>query len=93
MSALLNRYESKLKIVKKEEAFNLGALTDYGRMKDKLYTEVVSAEKNADLDKVTLKEDVLKKYFPKSYTPKQMEDTIIKLLEQWQKKRERDMSR
>ena len=36
-----------------------------------------------------IKQDVLKRYFPKSYTPKQMEDTIIKLLEQWQKKRER----
>ena len=38
------------------------------------------------MDKVTIKPDVLKKYFPKSYTPKQMEDTIIKLLEQWQQK-------
>lgn len=47
---------------------------------------IMSEEKKSDLDKVTIKSDVLKKYFPKSYTPKQMEDTIIKLLEQWQKK-------
>ena len=40
-----------------------------------------------------LKNDVLRKYFPKSYTPKQMEDTIIKLLEQWQKKRQREAER
>ena len=47
---------------------------------------IMSEEKKTDLDKVTIKNDVLKKYFPKSYTPKQMEDTIIKLLEQWQRK-------
>ena len=54
---------------------------------------IMSEEKKSELDKVTLKNDVLKKYFPKTYTPKQMEDTILKLLDQWQKKRERDMSR
>jgi ParB family chromosome partitioning protein len=54
---------------------------------------ILSEEKKQDLDRVTLKHDTLKKYFPKSYTPKQMEDTIIKLLEQWQRKREREMSR
>ncbi len=47
---------------------------------------IMSEEKKTDLDRVTIKNDVLKKYFPKSYTPKQMEDTIIKLLEQWQRK-------
>ena len=47
---------------------------------------IMSEEKKSELDKVTIKNDVLRKYFPKSYTPKQMEDTIIKLLEQWQKK-------
>ena len=54
---------------------------------------IMSEEKKGELDRVTLKNDVLRKYFPKSYTPKQMEDTIIKLLEQWQKKRERSMER
>lgn len=52
---------------------------------------VMSEEKKSDLDKLTIKPEVLKKYFPKSYTPKQMEDTIIKLLDQWQKKRNRQM--
>lgn len=47
---------------------------------------IMSEEKKSDLDKITIKNEVLKKYFPKNYTPKQMEDTIIKLLEQWQKK-------
>mgnify|MGYP000800128468 CR=1 FL=1 len=50
---------------------------------------IMSEEKKSELDKVTIKNDVLRKYFPKSYTPKQMEDTIIKLLEQWQKKQQR----
>lgn len=54
---------------------------------------ILSEEKKTEVDRVTLKHDTLKKYFPKSYTPKQMEDTIIKLLDQWQKKRERDLSR
>ena len=54
---------------------------------------IMSEEKKSELDKVTIKNDVLRKYFPKSYTPKQMEDTIIKLLEQWQKKLEKSMER
>ena len=51
---------------------------------------IMSEEKKSDVDKVTIKNDVLKKYFPKNYTPKQMEDTIVKLLDQWQKKRMRE---
>lgn len=54
---------------------------------------ILSEEKKNEQDRVTIKNDVLRKYFPKSYTPKQMEDTIIKLLEQWQKKRDRNMER
>ena len=54
---------------------------DYGRGKEK------------DLDKVTFTSDTLRKYFPKSYTPARMRETIIKLLEQWQKKRQRDQER
>jgi len=53
---------------------------------------VMSEEKKDMLDKVTFKGDEIRKFFPKSYTPKQMQETIIKLLSQWQKKRERDMS-
>lgn len=49
---------------------------------------VMSEEKKTDLDRVTLKNETLRRYFPKSYTPKQMEDTIIKLLEGWYKKRQ-----
>jgi len=53
---------------------------------------IMSEEKKSELDSITLKNDVLRKYFPRSYTPKQMQDTIIRLLEQWQKKRKREQS-
>ena len=54
---------------------------------------VMSEEKKTDLDRVTLKNETLRKYFPKSYTPKQMEDTIIKLQEGWYKKRQLSQER
>ena len=50
-------------------------------------------EKKDELDKVVIKNDTLRKYFPRSYTPKQMEDTIIKLLDQWQRKQQRQNER
>lgn len=52
----------------------------------------MNEEKKPEIDHVTIKHDKIRQYFPKSYTPKQMEDTIIKLLDQWQKKRNRDMN-
>ena len=55
--------------------------------------KVMSEEKKDELDRITIKSDVLRKYFPRSYTPIQMEQTIIKLLEQWQKKRQRENER
>lgn len=55
--------------------------------------EIMNEMKKNEMDKVTLKTSVLRKYFPKSYTNKQMEDKIIQLLEQWQKKREKSMER
>ena len=55
--------------------------------------DIMGEEKKAEMDRVTIKNDVLRKYFPRSYTPKQMQDTIIKLLEQWQKKRQRSQER
>lgn len=55
--------------------------------------DIMNEVKKGELDHVTIKNDVLRKYFPKSYTPKQMEDTIIRLLEQWQRKKQRDMNR
>ena len=54
---------------------------------------VMGEEKKGELDKVVIKNDTLRKYFPRSYTPKQMEDTIIKLLDQWQRKQQRQNER
>lgn len=55
--------------------------------------DILGEVKKGDLDRVAFKSEQLRKYFPKSYSPKQMQDTIIKLLEQWQKKRQRDQER
>ena len=55
--------------------------------------EVMNEIKKDELDHVTIKNEVLRKYFPKSYTPKKMQDTIIRLLEKWQRSKQRDMER
>lgn len=64
-----------------------------GKLSEDVILAIMSEEKKGDLDKVTLSSDTLRKYFPKSYTPAKMQETIIKLLEQWQKKRQRDQER
>lgn len=74
------------------QAQRLKKLSQDGKCTLEAMCAVMDEQKKEELDKVVIKNDVLKKYFPKSYTPKQMESTIIKLLEQWQKKRNRDMS-
>ena len=74
------------------QAQRLKKLSQDGKCTLEAMCAVMDEQKKEELDKVVIKDDVLKKYFPKSYTPKQMESTIIKLLEQWQKKRNRDMS-
>lgn len=74
------------------QAQRLKKLSQDGKCTLEAMCVVMDEQKKEELDKVVIKNDVLKKYFPKSYTPKQMESTIIKLLEQWQKKRNREMS-
>ena len=64
-----------------------------GKLSQNVMEAIMSEEKKSELDKITLSSDTLRKYFPKSYTPQRMQETIIKLLEQWQKKRQRDMER
>ena len=54
---------------------------------------ILGEEKKSDLDRVTFTSDTLRKYFPKSYTPAKMQETIIKLLEQWQRKRQQQQER
>lgn len=75
------------------QAQRLKKFSNEGKLTLEVMSAIMSEEKKGDLDKVTLTVDTLKKYFPKSYTPKQMQDTIIKLLEGWHKKRTREQER
>lgn len=75
------------------QAQRLKKFSNEGKLSLEVMSAIMSEEKKRDLDKVTLTGDKLKRYFPKSYTPKQMEETIIKLLEGWHKKRTRDQER
>ena len=74
------------------QAQRLKKLAQEGHFSYDVAFAVMGEEKKDELDKVVIKNDTLRKYFPRSYTPKQMEDTILKLLDQWQKKKSRDMS-
>ena len=75
------------------QAQRLKKLAQEGHFSYDVAFAVMGEEKKDELDKVIIKNDTLRKYFPRSYTPKQMEDTIIKLLEQWQRKRQRQNER
>ena len=75
------------------QAQRLKKLSQEGNCTLEAMAEIMAEVKKDELDKVTIKNDVLKKYFPKSYTPKQMQDIIIKLLEGWHKKRTKQMER
>lgn len=75
------------------QAQRLKKLSQEGKCTSEAMCAVMSEEKKSELDHLTLRNDVLSKYFPKSYTPQKMQETIIKLLEQWQKKRQRDNER
>ena len=75
------------------QAQRLKKLSQSGECTQDAMYKVMSEEKKDELDRITIKSDVLRKYFPRSYTPIQMEQTIIKLLEQWKKKRQRENER
>lgn len=75
------------------QAQRLKKLSREGKCTQEAMYTIMSEEKKDELDRITLKSDILRKYFPRSYTPLQMQQTIIKLLEQWQKKRQRQNER
>ena len=75
------------------QAQRIKKLSQEGKCTYDAIFDIMGEEKKAEMDRVTIKNEVLRKYFPRSYTPKQMQDTIIKLLEQWQKKRQRSQER
>ncbi len=75
------------------QAQRIKKLSQNGECTLEAMCDIMDEVKKDELDHVKIKNEVLRKYFPKSYTPKQMEDTIIRLLEQWQRKRQRDQNR
>ena len=74
------------------QAQRLKKFSQEGRLTEEAMSAIMSEEKKSDMDKVTLRSDTLRRYFPKSYTPKQMEQTIIKLLDVW-KQRQKNQER
>lgn len=75
------------------QAQRLKKFSQEGRLTEEAMSAIMSEEKKSDMDKVTLRSDTLRRYFPKSYTPKQMEQTIIRLLDVWQKQRQKNQER
>ena len=75
------------------QAQRLKKLSQEGNCTLSVMCDIMNEVKKDEWDHVTIKNDVLRKYFPKSYTPKQMEDTIIRLLDQWQRRKQRDVNR
>ena len=75
------------------QAQHLKKLAQQGHFSYDAAFAIMGEPKKDELDKVVIKNDTLRKYFPRSFTPKQMEDTIIKLLEQWQRKQQRQNER
>ena len=75
------------------QALRLKRYSQEGKCTREIMYAIMDEEKKADLDRVIIKQDVLRRFFPRSYTPRQMEDTIIRLLEQWQRKKQRQRER
>ena len=90
---LLDAMDSEQATPSLSQAQRLKKFSQEGHLNIDVMRAIIGEEKKSDLDKVTFTSDTLRKYFPKSYTPQRMQETIIKLLEQWQKKRQRDQER
>ena len=90
---LLDAMDSEQATPSLSQAQRLKKFSQEGHLSIDVMRAIMSEEKKSELDKVTLTSDTLRKYFPKSYTPQRMQETIIKLLEAWQRKRQRDQER
>ena len=90
---LLDAMDSEQATPSLSQAQRLKKFSQEGHLSLDVMRAIMGEEKKSDLDKVTFASDTLRKYFPKSYTPQRMQETIIKLLEAWQKKRQRDQER
>ena len=90
---LLETIDSEQATPSVSQAQRMKKLSQSGELNEDTMLGIMSEEKKPEVDKIVLTSDTLRKYFPRSYTPKQMQDTIIKLLEQWLKKRQRSQER
>ena len=75
------------------QAQRMKKLSQSGKLNDDAVLSIMSEDKKPEVDKIVLTSDTLRKYFPKSFTPRQMEETIIKLLASWCKKRQKNQER
>ena len=90
---LLDAMDSEQATPSLSQAQRLKKYSQEGHLTLDMMRVIMGEEKKSDLDKITFTSDTLRKYFPRSYTPARMQETIIKLLEQWQRKRQRDQER
>ena len=90
---MLDAMDSEQATPSLSQAQRLKKYSQEGHLTLDMMRDIMGEEKKSDLDRVTFTSDTLRKYFPKSYTPQRMQETIIKLLEAWQKKRQRDQER
>lgn len=90
---LLDAMDSEQATPSLSQAQRLKQFSQRGELTAEAMRSILSEEKKPEIDRITITGDRLRKYFPRSYTPKQMEETIIKLLEQWQKRRKREAER
>ena len=91
--ALLDAMDSEQATPSLSQAQRLKKFSQEGRLSEDVMRAILSEEKKPEVGKITLSSDKLRRYFPKSYTPQQMEQTIFRLLEQWQRRRQRDLER
>ena len=91
--ALLDAMDSEQSTPSLSQAQRLKKFSQEGRLSEDVMRAILSEEKKPEVGKITLSSDKLRRYFPKSFTPQQMEQTIFRLLEQWQRRRQRDLER
>ena len=92
-AALLDAMDSEQSTPSLSQTQRLKKFSQEGRLSEDVMRAILSEEKKPEVGKITLSSDQLRRYFPKSFTPQQMEQTIFRLLEQWQRRRQRDLER
>ena len=93
MFVLLDAMDSEQATPSLSQAQRLKQFSQQGRLSEDVMRAILSEEKKTEVDRITLSNETLRRYFPRSYTPKQMEETILKLLEGWHRRRQQSMER